>query len=264
MKRLKWVLLIAGMLVFDFANAGPAAKFAATYTDERPSLVSVVVIDGATQDSLVFDLSTGYTLATLKVPQDKELLIGVSSEVGIVTDTSIKGRNGGDAKAIAGGGAAVVVFAVPVDGANGTAAIAAPGPVMLSARVQELSATLGGVIESCEDTLGGGELGDEPDGVIDVATECVVTDEEIGLALSTLASHHFNFVLPNMDQGEYNLVAFFVTGALAKVDINELSVSEGGTVEASAYAKAFLGKTMVTAQQVRATKGGVIDADIVE
>jgi hypothetical protein len=33
----------------------------------------------------------------------------------------------------------------------------------------------------------------------DVATECTVSDEEIGLMLDTLASHHFNFVLPNMD-----------------------------------------------------------------
>ena len=113
----------------------------------------------------------------------------------------------------------------------------------------------GGVIESCTD---------DGDGTIDVKTECIVSDEEIGLILGTLAAHHFNFVVPNMDQGEYNLVAFFVTGALAAVDIDEMSVLDGGSVTASAYAAAFIGKTMVTVQQVRAIKGGVIEADIVE
>ena len=143
---------------------------------------------------------------------------------------------------------------------------------MLSARIQELDATLGGVIESCQDFLTleadgstTGTLTDPvPDGVITIALECVVTDEEIGLALSTLASHHFNFVLPNMDQGEYNLVAYFTTAAFAQVDIDELSVEDGGTVTGSAYSSAVIGKTMVTVQQVRAAAGGVIDSEIAE
>ena len=234
------------------ASAGPSAKFAATYS-YGPSLSSMAVVTDATVDTLDFDLNAGATLATIKVPQDKELLVGVSAEVGLVTDTSIKGKNGGTARSIAGAGAAVVVFAVP--SANGTAAVAEPGPVVLAARVQVLDATLGGVIDSCTDLNG--------DGTIDIGTECVVTDEEIGLILATLAAQHFNFVLPNMDQGEYDLVAFFVTGALAAVDIDELSVADGGSVSGSAFAHAFLGKTMVTVQQVRATKGGVIEADIV-
>ena len=248
------VSLLLSLSVFaSSATAGPSAKFAATYS-YGPSLSSMAVVTDATVDTLDFDLNAGTTLATIKVPQDKELLVGVSAEVGLVTDTSIKGKNGGTARSIAGAGAQVVVFAVPVAGANGTEAVAEPGPVVLAARVQVLDATLGGVIESCTDLNG--------DGTIDVVTECEVSDEEIGLILGTLASHHFNFVLPNMDQGEYNLVAFFVTGALAAVDIDELSVAEGGTVSGSAFAHAFLGKTMVTVQQVRATKGGVIEAEI--
>lgn len=91
-----------------------------------------------------------------------------------------------------------------------------------------------------------------------------ITDEEIGLMLETLASHHFNFVLPNMDQGEYDIIAVFGTGAMAMVDIDQASVDDGGTVSASAFAKAFIGNYMVTVQQVRATKGGIIDLDIIE
>lgn len=253
MKKCITTFTITSVLFAAFAMASPSAKFAATYS-YGPSLGSVAVITDSDEDAIDFDLSAGFTLATIKVPQDKELLVGVSANIGLVTDTSIKGKNGGAARSIAGAGAAVVVFAVPVAGSHGSAALAEPGPVVLSARVQVLDAALGGVIESCTDADG--------NGTIDVKTECMVSDEEIGLILGTLAAHHFNFVLPNMDQGEYNLVAFFVTGALAEVDI--VSVSEYASVTASAFASAFIGKTMVTVQQVRAIKGGVIEADIVE
>jgi hypothetical protein len=214
-------------------------------------------IQDSNVDASIDDLNTGFTLATIKVPQDKELLVGLSAEVGLTTDTSIKGQQGGAARALAGAAAAVAIFACPVDGSACTAA-AAPGAVILSQRVQELNAKLGGVLEDCEDVNG--------DGVVEIPEECTFSDEEIGLALDTLAAHHFNFVLPNMDQGEYDVMAVFLTGALADVDIDEDSVTleAGGSVTASAYAKAWIGSYMLTVQQVRATKDGIIDAEIIE
>lgn len=251
--------------------AAPSAKFAATW-GYGPSLASVAYVAPTDVDAIDFDLNAGYTLATIKVPQDKELLVGVSAEVGILTDTSLKGKNGATAKSIAGGGAAVLIAAVPTGGSDGQ--LAEPGPVVLAARVQILSATLGGVIQSCTDFTGGTDTNganpgdpeyiDTPDGTIDVATECDVTDEQIGLIQGTLSSHHFNFVLPDMDQGEYDIVAFFVTGAVAAVDIDEASVTEGGSITGSAFAAAFVGKHMVTVQQVHAVKGGLIDTEIIE
>ena len=256
MKRILVPIVLASAMFSAIAFAGPSAKFAATYSNDGPYLVSMVTITDAIADTgLIFDINEGYTFATIKVPQDKELLVGISSEIGLTTDTSIKGKNGGAAKAIAGAGAYVAVFACPVGGGDCTD-LALPGPVALSERIQTLSARLGGVIESCTDL--------NEDGGIDVKTECVVSDEEIGLALDTLASHHFNFVLPNMDQGEYNIIAYFVTGAMGSVDIDETSVADGGTVSASTFAKAWIGNYMLTVQQVRATKGGVIEMDIIE
>jgi len=228
------------------AFAGPSAKFAATWSK------GILIQSAASTDGALLDADLGMTLATIKVPQDKELLVGVSAEIGLVTDTSIKGKNGGAAKALAGAGAWVVLVAVPVDGSHGTFAIAEPGPVALSRRIQVLNATLGGVITGC---TAGDDL------IIDVATECDVEDEEIGLMLDTMASHHFNFVLPNMDQGEYNIKAFFITGAAAYSE--DLTVITGGTVEASASATALVRKTMVTVQQVRAAAGGLMEFDIV-
>ena len=253
MKILLNAAIAASVLVAGTAMAGPSAKFAATYHHGGMNVVSAAVIEDSAVDARVFDRNTGYTMARIKVPQDKELLVGLSAEVGLTTDTSIKGQQGGAARALAGARARAAIFACPVDGGDCTPA-AAPGPVTLSQRVQELSATLGGVLEDCEDLNG--------DGVVEIPEECTFSDEEIGLALDTLASHHFNFVLPNMDQGEYDVVAVFMTGALAAVDVDEISIEDGGQVTASAFAKAWIGSYMLTVQQVRATSNGIIDAEI--
>lgn len=254
------------------AFAGPSAKFAATWNTTSPNIVSVAEITDATVDTNVVDANDGYKLTTIKVPEGKELLVGVSAEIGLTTDTSINGKNGGAAKALAGGSASVIVTATPVGG--GDPVEAAPGSVMLSQRIQELDATLAGVIEECTDFTGGTDVnglnpGDEgyidtPDGTIDVALECIVSDEQIGLMQDTLASHHFNFILPDMVAGEYDIKAHFFTAAEADVDIDEVTVADGGTVSASAYAKAFVGKSMVTVQQVRAVQGSLGDVEIIE
>ena len=274
MKKITCTLAALGISAFaaEAAMAGASAKFAATYTDS-PALSSVAVITDATADAVVVDSKDGYTMATIKVPQDKELLVGVSAEISLGTYGSVKGKNGGSAKAIADAEAYVTVFAIPK--AGGDIATAAPGQIMLSKRVQELTATLGGVIQNCtdsitEDTDGDGAA-DAVDGTLDIATECLVTDEEIGLLQDTTAAHHFNFVLPNMNQGEYDIKAVFTTGARAEVNICDSATDycgdlydAQGTVSASAEAKAIINKTMVTVQQVRATKGGIIDTDIIE
>lgn len=237
-------LLIAAAAATAFC-AGPvmaqSAKFAATTSDQRFSVVSVIDSEIQPNDCNIND---GYTFATMKVPQDKEILVGLSAEVLLVTDTSIKGKDGGYARSLAYAGAGVTLSACPV--AGGDCTIADPGSVILADRFQILDGTLGGVLTNCTDSNG--------DGVVGV-DECELTDEEIGLVLDTLSSHHFNFVLPNMDQGEYDIVAHFGTEAC-----NE--VSSDGDAEALAFAVAAIGKYSLTAQQVRATKDGIMDLDM--
>jgi hypothetical protein len=241
------VMMISGVAL---AQSTPSAKFAATWSTE-PALASVAEIVDATVDTVKLDSKTGYTLATIKVPQDKELMVGVSAEIGLVTYGAVKGKNGGTATSIADSEAYVNVFAVPRDG--GLPIQLEPGQVMLSKRVQQLDATLGGVIDSCTDT--------NLDGTIDVETECIVTDEMIGLLQDTTAAHHFNFLLPDANQGIYDIKAVFTTGARAEVDICE---DCSGTVSASATAKAVVNKTMLTVQQVRAAKDTLYEVEIVE
>jgi len=140
---------------------------------------------------------------------------------------------------------------------------------MLSTRVQELSATLGGVIQSCQVTCGVDVNTDELvcDDIV-IAEDCEVTDEEIGLLLDTTAAHHFNFLLPNMNQGVYDIKAVFTTGARAEVDICDAgeacSNDPDVTVTASAAATAIINKTMLTVQQVRAAKDSLHEVEIIE
>jgi hypothetical protein len=266
MKIKQFVFALVGICLLFFvtgpAMAGPpSAKFAATWTTE-PGLESMVVINDTSIDTILVDSNTGYTLATIKVPQHKELLIGVSAEIGLVTDTIVKGKKGGAATAIADGEAYVTVFAVPRDG--GSSVEAAPGQIMLSKRVQELDATLGGVIQSCQVACGVDETTGKIvcDDII-IAVDCVVTDEEIGLLLNTTAAHHFNFLLPDMNQGVYDIKAVFTTGARAEVDICDSEEDcSNDMVTASATAKAIINKTMLTVQQVRAAKDGLQLQDI--
>jgi hypothetical protein len=262
-------LIVAALFVFAatsvFAET-PSAKFAATWST-KPGLASVVEIKDATVDTELVDSKTGYTLATIKVPQDKELMVGISTEIGLVTSGAIKGKNGGTATSLADAEAYVTVFAVPRDGGNSVQA--EPGQIMLSKRVQELTATLGGVIQSCAVfcTTDATTLVTTCEDIV-IAEDCVVTDEQIGLLQDTTAAHHFNFLLPDMNQGVYDIKAVFTTGARAKVDICDsgetCSYDPEGTVSASAYAKAVVNKTMLTVQQVRAAKDSLSEIDIVE
>ena len=241
----KLLCAIAAICLVSFvagsALAGqPSAKFAATWSTE-PGVASVAIVPDTTVDAIDLDWNMGYTLAKIKVPQDKELLVGLSAEVGLVTDTSIKGKEGGTAKALAGGKANVTIFAIPEPFNWEGIRKAEPGRIMLSSRFQVLTATLGGVLTSLD--------------------PLEFTDEEIGFLQGTLAAHHFNFLLPDMDQGVYKIVAFFTTGAIAAVDI---CGDGGGSVSASAFAAAIIGKTMLTVQQVRAVKDSLEGMEIIE
>lgn len=212
------------------AMAEPSAKFAAQTND------GINIID-ATAGSGLAVLNT-----KIKTGNKKDLLIGVSLQTSLFTLTKVKGKNGDSdlADALAG-----ITITVKVDGVE-----AAPGPVIFDERFQELSAVLGGVIESCEDTgtftdgvyPGEGDDNDTtPDGVITVENECLVTDEEIQLILDTTAAHHFNFVAPNVSSGVHNVT---VTADIA----NSVNAGNG---DAQAHASIKVGS--LTVQGLRAT-----------
>ena len=267
MKRLLISAVLASTM-FSVGAMAQSAKFAATYSDQPSLSVSAFTTcssaDGATVSCHASVSDSGHTLAVVKVPQDKELLVGVSAEVGLMTFSSVKGKNGGSGTSVADAEAAVYIHACPVGG--GDCIMAAPGGIKLSKRVQSLSAKLGGVIKDC--TFLAEAEGETT--VIDISEDCTVTDEEIALMLDTTAAHHFNFVLPDMPQGEYEIKAMFSTAVSADVylcdsqdvtsNYTTLDCDVDSDVAGAAEAASVINKSMLTVQTVRATKDGIVNA----
>ncbi|QXE92409.1 hypothetical protein [Geomonas subterranea] len=158
----------------------------------------------------------------------KDLLIGVSLETSLLTDTLVKSSGGTKDTSTAEAGIEVKVL---VDGSE-----AAPGVVVFDKRKQQLSASLGGYYTNCVDGSNGGIL----DGIIDVTMECELASEEIDLLLETTAAHHFNFIQADLGQGVHDVVV--------KAKISNNSVSANG----SASASALLGNGSLSIEEVQA------------
>jgi hypothetical protein len=154
----------------------------------------------------------------------KDLLIGVSLETSLLTDTVVKSSGGARDVSTAEAGIEIKVL---VDGKE-----AAPGVVVFDKRKQQLSAALGGYYTNCTDT--------NLDGITDVLTECELAPEEIGLLLDTTAAHHFNFIQADLGQGTHSVVV--------KSKISNNTVFANGTATASA----LLGKGSLSVEEVQA------------
>lgn len=170
----------------------------------------------------------------------KELLIGVSLETGLYTQTEVKGKNGEKDTASAMAGIEVTVY---VDGVP-----AEPGTITFNQREQELTAVLGGVIESCTfDTDQDGDGTTDDSLTVVIEDDCVVTDEEIELIQSTMSAHHFNFVAPDLYAGDHVIT---VEAAIA---------TDSSSGSGSANATGLVGKGSLTVETVQAINqdGGI-------
>ncbi len=239
------------LTVFAVPAHAQSAKFAATYdTDAVMVDVGVNGSGGPTSDTA---LTAEADLASVHCANWKEVLIGVSSQVNLVTFTQAKGKNGaGTSTAIAEGAVRVGVTVVPAGTPDPCAAawadeslFAAPGVVTFASRRQELSVdvdldVVGSIPGICDEACIADNLGIEGD----------VT---VALGLDTTAAHHFNFVAADMYSGWFDVVACYDLSALAEVD--------GPAIDAdtAAYSKTALGPRIVTVQEVHATKDGIID-----
>lgn len=165
--------------------------------------------------------------------QQKDLIVGVSLQTGLYTQTSIKGKTGiydpvvtWDTSTAESG----VKVRVLIDGK-----VAEPGSVWYDRRLQKLSGLLGQVMFACSDKNLDGTIGVE---------ECNYTPEEIDLVLKTLGAHHFNFVLTDVGAGDHTIVV------QVKAALREETTVDGGTAEA----RAMVGKGSLTVEEVRLVK----------
>jgi hypothetical protein len=159
------------------------------------------------------------------VPQQHDIVVGVSGQIGLHTFTQAKGKSTDTTLGKASAAGSVVARVELRDQDTGEVVqLAAPGPVTFAARVQELSVD-----------------------VVDTDVE-FLTEVTVGLMIETTSAHSFNFLLVDLEQGEYDVVAVFDLSAFVDV------VGE----DAIARAKVTLGPRMVTAEQVRAARGELV------
>lgn len=209
------VVIVAALFVF----AATAAFAQVPGSKASANVSSVALLTGPTHSFdpiLKTQLHTG---------SQQDLLIGVSLETALYTDTLVTSKNGTKDTSNATAGIQIKVL---VDGAQ-----AAPGVVTYDRRSQTLSATLGGYFANCVDANG--------DGIIDVTTECSLLPEEIQLILDTMAAHHFNFIIANLPAGDHTIEVL-------------AEISTSGSAQTGSYnAKATIGKGSLTVEDIRAT-----------
>ena len=196
-------------MIFSIPAIVQADNTASAYTDVGQS----AVIGSAAAAAGVMDADgfTNVLTATLSNSgAPKDLIIGLTYETMLMTETVVKSKGGEKSSATAD---AEIEMYVTVDGN-----VAEPGIVTFDKRTQELWAKLGGVID-CTDING--------DGIVSF-DECTFTDEEIGLILDTKAAHGFNFLSYDIGSGSHVIKAY------ARLTKDDTLVLNGGVSNATA------------------------------
>jgi hypothetical protein len=231
MKHLSRSMLVVAAVVFAGSSAFAQSSKSAiqisnlTLIEQTASTDGWVTILGAVDPS-------DPNAVTIHTSQLKDLLFSVSLECGLYTQTLARSKGGVKDTSVA---QATVQVRVVLDPGTPQERIAEPGEVTFCERVQELSATLQGII---------GNLACFPGGVFDPnAPGCVLTPEEIELVLNTLEANAFFFSLDDVGAGTHNVIV--------QAQIESSTSVQAGT----AGALALIGKGTVVVEEIRLVKG---------
>lgn len=211
---------ISGLL---FAGNSYADNSASAFTTDGTALIGAAALRATATEN---DVPEGYSLVLSTELSNsgtpKDLVIGLSFETVLMTETVVTSKGGNKSQSQADAAIEMVVY---VDGKQ-----AAPGEIVFDKRIQTLWAKLGGVLDCTDANL---------DGIISF-DECNLTEEEIGLILDTKAAHSFNFLAYDIGSGSHTIEAY------AKLSFNGEVVTGTG----SAKANAALGKGTLSVWEV--------------
>jgi hypothetical protein len=241
MKKLFNALAItAAVLIAPQADA-QSSKAAWRFSE----IIGLSAATGGTTDTGWQDVLTTH----IKTPNGKELAIGASLQCGLVTDTTVRSKNGDLDSSASRGKIAVriqitqpdgsVVYAQPSNGADLTNDIALSGDgVTYCDRYQKLAAKFSGL--NCTADL-------------DTGVVTCADPEELQLILQTLSANHFNFIHANAVSG----VQKVVVQARAQA-----GMVLGGTKLGAASAEAFIGAGALSVETIRLIKDADGTADL--
>lgn len=208
MKRTIYVVLIALSTLFAATAMAASSKFAAEVT-------GVLVSNPAG--------GTGYLDVPIKTANKSDLLVGVSLQSSVLTETKTKGKNGEVSTSVAQG---TVEVCLEVD--DGAFTDFAPDCVTFEMRKQTLTTKLSGVLTCPGDNF------------------CSVTDdEEVNLLLETMSANHFNFVVRNLTPGDHT-----ITAEITGTTYTNCSGNDGCSAQVA------VGPGSITVEEARATNDG--------
>jgi hypothetical protein len=233
----KLVLWGAAVAVAGFL-AAPAYAQSAKAAWRFEELIGLTANTGGTTDTGWVNVLTTH----IKTPNDKELAIGASLQCGLVTDTTVRSKNGDLDSSASRGKIAVrveitqpdgtVIYAQPANGADLETDISLNGDgVTYCDRYQKLEARFSGLNCTADLTTG--------------AVTCL-DPEELQLVLKTLSAHHFNFIHANAVPGVHKV------SVQARAQAGFLL---GGTKLGAASAEAFVGAGVLSVETIRLIKG---------
>lgn len=255
----------------NLQSGQPSTKFAASWSEDveiasacmnsenefnldfwgNSSLVDIDALCNSAESDTnenMLNLTQISPLGLIKIPQNKEILVTLSSQIDILTVNQATSKKPTDSYwgniggTYAFAGVNVKLSAVNTEGDKTTCY---PGEITLASRAVELKNVIGGEVtyEDCE---------------IDAGTRtCTnkIADTElsssIGLAMSTAAAHSFQFLCVNMDSDTYDVYAEFSLSADVENICDAVLGGDCGTIADFAGARVALNKRMLTVQQVR-------------
>ena len=167
----------SGIAVATNDQGHPSAKATAQIAELDVLSEAFTISDDDPDWDVAFDSEAAENILTqtIKTANQKDLIIDVSLQSGLYTETNVKSKGGNKDTSAA---VAAVLLAVEIDDEF----LAFPGPIIFNARAQVLSATLGGYLEDGN-----------------------VTAEEIGLIIGTLSVNSFNFIVADLDAGVHTV-----------------------------------------------------------
>jgi hypothetical protein len=234
MKRILISVVLASAM-FSVGTMAQSAKFAASWENGDVKPVTATSIDSCTAGTCSDNpdvTNVEIMLAEMKVPEGKEILVGVSSEILIHLVTEAKAGRKTDglyfsSTAMAEGNVDVTLTLMNSKGEK--CGIAPDDQVTLKSEMRLLTVSAGGT--------------------------AVIEDEDfwidVGITTKSKGAHHFEFLGVDCPGGDYQLTATFDLTA----------ITEASGEDSNALATVTLFDRMITMQEVRAVKGSIVDPD---
>ena len=225
---------VMALALFAATSFNSGAQAASSKAGGITSQDATILSEGATVDANG-DGETDYVTflaGDIQTSQWADVVMDVSLECGVYTETLVKSKGGNSDTSRAEAGVQVRVL---VDGVmaepNG---LRGDQGVIFCSRMQEQTAVFNGFYENCVDANGDGSIS---------LDECDLTEEELKLVLDTMGAHSFNFFLTDLDQGDHHIEV--------QARIWENTYAEAG----SAVAGASIGMGSVSVDEVKFVKG---------